>query len=147
MTLILKFIYIWPFDPDLGGGGGGAHLFWLLQTLFMWVTQTPNLVKFHEKIGQRTVMMRENTWRFFFSKSLTCLPFASECVCWFNLGVLFIYSKENCIIWHLRVLASISALLEFVASSVPAVLEYRLFQTSTRTDLPIIGWREKALNS
>ena len=25
----------------------------------------------------------------FFSKSLTCLPFASECVCWFNLDVLF----------------------------------------------------------
>ena len=22
-------------------------------------------------------------------------------VCWFNLDVLFIYSKENCIIWHL----------------------------------------------
>ena len=36
-------------------------------------------------------------------------------------------------------LASISALLEFVSSSVPAVLEYRLFQTSTRSDLPIIG--------
>ena len=83
-------------------------------------------------------MMRENTWRFFFfSKSLTCLPFASECVCWFNLDVLFIYSKENCITRHL--LASILALLEFVSSSVPAVLEYRLFQTSTRTDLPIIG--------
>ena len=45
----------------------------------------------------------------FFSKSLTCLPFTSECVCWFNLDVLFIYSKENCIIWHL--LASILALL------------------------------------
>ena len=82
-------------------------------------------------------MMRENTRSFFFLKSLTCLPFASEYVGWFNLGVLFIYSKENCIIWHL--LASISALLEFVSSSVPAVQEYRLFQTSTRTDLPIIG--------
>ena len=65
-------------------------------------------------------MMQENTWRFFFSKSLTCLPFASECVCWFNLDVLFIYSKENCINWHL--LTSISALLEFVSSSVPTVL-------------------------
>ena len=31
----------------------------------------------------------------FFSKSRTCLLFASECICWFNLGVLFIYSKEN----------------------------------------------------
>ena len=40
-------------------------------------------------------------------------------------------------IWHL--LASISALLDFVSSSVPAGLEYRLFQTSTRTDLPIFG--------
>ena len=74
---------------------------------------------------------------FFCSKGLTCLPFASECVCWFNLGVLFIYSKENCIIWHF--LASILALLEFVSSSVPMLLEYRLFQTSTRTDLPTIG--------
>ena len=74
---------------------------------------------------------------FLFGKSLTFLPFASECVCWFNLDVLFIYSKENCIIWHL--LASISALFEFVSSSVPAVLEYQLFQTSTPTDLPIIG--------
>ena len=71
---------------------------------------------------------------FFFEKSYLL---ASECVCWFNVGVLFIYSKENCIIW--RLLASISALLEFVSSSVPAVLECRLFQTSTRTDLPIIG--------
>ena len=79
--------------------------------------------------------MRENTE--IFSKSFTCLPFASECVCWFNSDDLFINSKENCIIWHL--LASISALLEFVSSSVPAVLEYRLFQTSTRTDLPLIG--------
>ena len=76
----------------------------------------------------------------FFSKSLTCLPFASECVCWFNLDVLFINSKENCIICHL--LASILALLEFVSSSVPAVLEYRLFQKKkkkkTHTDVPII---------
>ena len=80
-------------------------------------------------------MMREILGDYF-SKSLTCLPIASECVCWF-LDVLFIYSKENCIIWHL--LASISALLEFVSSSVPAVLEYRLFQTSTCTDLSIIG--------
>ena len=56
-------------------------------------------------------------------------------MCWFNLYIR-IYSKEICIIWHL--LAIISALLEFVSSSVPAVLEYRLFQTSTRTDLPII---------
>ena len=78
-------------------------------------------------------MMQENTCRYFLLKSLTCLSFASECVCWFNLE----YTKENCINWHL--LASISALLEFVSSSVPAVLEYRLFQTSTRTDLTIIG--------
>ena len=28
-----------------------------------------------------------------FSKSLTCLQFHSECVCWFNLDILFIYSK------------------------------------------------------
>ena len=41
----------------------------------------------------------------FFSKSLTCVPFASECVCWFSSDVLFIYSMENCIILHL--LASI----------------------------------------
>ena len=74
--------------------------------------------------------------KIFFSKSLTCLQLASECVCWF-LDVLFIYSKENCIICHL--LASISALLGFISSSVPALLEYRRFQTSTRTDLPIIG--------
>ena len=46
---------------------------------------------------------------FLFSKSLTCLPFASECVCWF-LDILFIYSNENCIIWHL--LASISAFIK-----------------------------------
>ena len=39
----------------------------------------------------------------------------------FNLDVLFIYSKENCIIWHLHVLASISALLVFVSSTgIPA---------------------------
>ena len=48
----------------------------------------------------------------FFSKSLTCLSLASECVFQLNLGVLFVYSKENSIIWHL--LASILALLEFV---------------------------------
>ena len=41
-----------------------------------------------EKIARRTVIMRENTWEIFlFSKSLTCLPFASECVCWFNLDL------------------------------------------------------------
>ena len=34
LTLLLKFIYILPFDHDLGGGGGGAYFF-LLQTLFM----------------------------------------------------------------------------------------------------------------
>ena len=66
-------------------------------------------------------MMRGNFWRFFFEK-LLCLPFASECVCWF-LDVLFIYSKENCIIWHL--FTSISALLDIVSLSVPAVLKYR----------------------
>ena len=44
---------------------------------------------------------REYLQIFLFSKSLTCLPFASECVCCFNLDVLFIYSNENCIIWHL----------------------------------------------
>ena len=65
---------------------------------------------------------------FCFSKSLTCLPFASECVCWFNLDVLFIYSKENCIIWHL--LASISALFECTGST--GIPEYT-------HDLPIIG--------
>ena len=57
-------------------------------------------------------MMRKNTWRFF-SKSLTCLQFAKYV---FADLILFIYSKENCI-WHL--LASISALFEFVSSSVP----------------------------
>ena len=68
-----------------------------------------------EKIAQRTVM----TWRFFFAKSLTCLPFASVCVCWFNLDFLFIYSKENCIIWHL--LASISAFIKCTSSTgIPA---------------------------
>ena len=56
---------------------------------------------------------------FLFSKSLTCLPFASECVCWFNLDVLFIYPKENCIIWHL--LASISAFINCTSSTgIPA---------------------------
>ena len=64
-------------------------------------------------------MMRENTWRFFLSKSLTCLPFAPECVCWFNLDVLFIYSKENCIIWHL--VASISTFIKCTGSTgIPA---------------------------
>ena len=72
-----------------------------------------------------------NPRRFFFEKSYLLTDR------WFNLDVLFIYSKENCIIWHL--LASTSALLEFVSSSVPAVLEYRLFQTSICTDLSIIG--------
>ena len=38
-------------------------------------------------------------------------------------AVLFIYSKENCLIWHL--LAIISALLDIVSSRVLAVLEYR----------------------
>ena len=72
-------------------------------------------------------MMRGNTWRsLFFSKRLTCLPFASECVCWFNLDVLFIYSKENCIIWYLLVISAIHV-LDFVSSSVPAVLEYRQY--------------------
>ena len=31
----------------------------------------------------------------FFFKSLTCLPFASECVCCFNLDVLFIYRERS----------------------------------------------------
>ena len=81
--------------------------------------------------------MRENTWRFFFEKSyLLTVRFRMRLLV--NLDVLFIYSKENCMIWHL--LASISAFLDFVGSTgIPAVLEYRLFQTSTRTDLPIIG--------
>ena len=82
--------------------------------------------------------MRENTWRFFFfEKSYYLLTVRFRMRLLVNLDVLFIYSKENCMIWHL--LASTSALLDFVSSSVPAVLEYRLFQTSTRTDLPIFG--------
>ena len=67
LTLLLKIIYNWPFDLNLGRWG--AKLFWLLQTLFMWVTHIPNLVGFHsmvkEKIAYRTVVTRENTWRFF----------------------------------------------------------------------------------
>ena len=63
-------------------------------------------------------MMRGNTWRYFSEKSyLFTVRFR------INLDVLFIYSKENCMIWPLH--ASISALLDFVSSSVPAVLEYR----------------------
>ena len=55
----------------------------------------------------------------FFSKSLTCLPFASECICWFDLDFLFKCSKENCIIWHL--LASISAFIKCTGSTgIPA---------------------------
>ena len=43
-----------------------------------------------EKIAYRTVYLE-----IFFSKSLTCLP------CFLLLDVLFIYSKENCILLHL----------------------------------------------
>ena len=67
-------------------------------------------------------MMQENTWRFFFRKVLLAYRSLQNV-----FAGLFIYSNENCIIWHL--LASISAFLEFVSSSVPAVLEYRHFQT------------------
>ena len=68
-------------------------------------------------------MMRGNTWRFFSEKSyLFTVRFR------INLDVLFVYSKDNCIIWHL--LASISALLDFISSSVPAVLDYRLFSNT-----------------
>ena len=49
-----------------------------------------------EKIAKRTVMMRGNTWRFFPEKSyLLTVRFR------INLDVLFIYSKDNCMIWHL----------------------------------------------
>ena len=52
---------------------------------------------------------------FFCVKSLTYLPF----VCWINLDFLFIYSKENFIIWHL--LASISAFIKCTGSTgIPA---------------------------
>ena len=61
-----------------------------------------------EKVAKRTVMMRENTWRFFFfRKVLLAYRF------WFNLDVLFRYSKENSnCIWHL--LASIWAFIKHV---------------------------------
>ena len=40
-----------------------------------------------EKIAKRTVMMRENTWRFFFfSKSLTCLPLVFRCLIYIFKG-------------------------------------------------------------
>ena len=62
-----------------------------------------------EKIAKRTVMMRENSWRFFFFRKVL-LAYR----CWFNLDALFLYSKENSnfIIWHL--LASILAFIKHV---------------------------------
>ena len=39
-TLLLKFNDIWPFGPSRGPRATGLH------TPFMWVTYTPNLVKF-----------------------------------------------------------------------------------------------------
>ena len=61
-----------------------------------------------EKIAKRTVMMRENTWRFFFFRKVL-LAYR----CWFNLDVLFIYSKDNSnCIRHL--LASVSAFIKHV---------------------------------
>ena len=59
-------------------------------------------------------MMRENIGDFFSRKVL--LAYHSLQMCLLVLDVLFIYSKENCIIWHL--LASISALLEFTGRTV-----------------------------
>ena len=72
---------------------------------------------------------------FLFSKSLTCLPFASECVCWF-LDVLFIYSKENCIILHL--LASISAFVKCTGSSGIPAFSYQYTHRLTEIALNFI---------
>ena len=53
-------------------------------------------------------------WCFFFLEKSYLLTVRFR-MCLLVLDVLFIYSKENCIIWHL--LASISALFEFTGST------------------------------
>ena len=87
----------------------GGAIFWAVansiymsnsHTKFVWIS-------FNGK-GEDSITDCDDARKYleiFFFESLSCVPFASECVCWFNSDVLFIYSKENCIIWHL--LASI----------------------------------------
>ena len=131
------------FWPRRGGGGGGRNCFWLLQTLFMWVT---GWISFNGK-GEDSITecddARKYLENFFCSKSLDCLPFASECVCWFNLDVLLIYSKENCIIWHLQVFRL------YLSSFHQLYRQYwntGFFKQVHAQFLPIIGRRKIALN-
>ena len=84
-------------------GGGGAIFFGCCKPYLCNSNTKFGKISFNGK-GEDSITDCDDVRKYleiFFLKSLTCLPFASECVCWFNLGVLFIYSKENCIIWHL----------------------------------------------
>ena len=79
LTLLLKFIYIWPFDPDLRGWGESVLA--VANPIYVSNSHTKfGRLSFNGK-GEDSITDCDDAIKyleiFLFSKSLTCLPFAS----------------------------------------------------------------------